>query len=344
MRLSNSQAAPPAPGGRRWDASVVAAASGTGAALLAYLLGVVVPLGRGVDGRAVRWAERAGAGAQPWVHALLAYLSPVLVAVGVVLVVLRELRRGDRISAVRVVALVTGSELLAQALKVSLPRPGGGTNTLPSGHVTMIAALMVAIAAVGGWRGVTIMLGTFVVAVAALGTMIIGWHRPSDIVAACGVVAVCWAAVRLIGRARRRPDRHRCTRLPDTAPFWSGANRPTVPGNPSRAGQPVPAPSTCPTTGRAACGSAAESRAQESGRVGWARRAPDAPRADATVRSGQASAGRGWRRSAGGRLRSCARVVPGTVGRPGRGRYGPAATVAVVSTAVHDRVRRRERR
>lgn len=229
---------------------MVAAAVGSGTVLVAYLLGVVVPIGRAVDDRALRWIERAGAGAQPLVHAVLAYLSPALVAVGVVLIVVREVRCGDRIGAVRAVVLVVGSEMLAQAMKVALPRPGGGTNTLPSGHVTMIAAFMVVLAATVGWRRGATVLGALVVAGSALGTMIIGWHHPSDTVAACGVVALCWAAVRLIGRVRLQPGP---SRPPGPGPQRSIADHPTVratrpmlvarPQPPApRRGEPVPGP------------------------------------------------------------------------------------------------------
>ena len=66
---------------------------------VAYRIGVVWHVGRRVDDRALRWAERTGIGVAPEVHAVLAYISPVVVCVGVVAVAIRSSRRDDRLRA-----------------------------------------------------------------------------------------------------------------------------------------------------------------------------------------------------------------------------------------------------
>jgi hypothetical protein len=191
---------------------------------VAYLVGVVWHVGRRVDDRALRWAERTGVGVAPEVHAVLAYLSPVVVCVGVVAVAVT--RRDDRLRAASAVALVVASELVAQGVKVLLPRAGGGTNTLPSGHLTMIAAFVLVLVTAGRWRRICVVLGVLVVAGSAAGTWVIGWHRPSDSLAACGVVALCWGATRLVTDVvRSRRDEG----APVSGPPIGSDDRPTVP-------------------------------------------------------------------------------------------------------------------
>lgn len=169
---------------------------------MAYVVGVVWGVGRRIDGRALRAAVRTGAGVEQPVHAVLAYLSPVLVCGGLAVVVTMSARRGDRSGAAGALGLVVGSELVAQAMKLLLPRVGGGTNTLPSGHLTMIAAFVLLLVTARRWRRVDVALGVLVVVGSAVGTWVISWHRPSDTVAACGVVALCWGATRLVTDAR----------------------------------------------------------------------------------------------------------------------------------------------
>lgn len=220
MRHSDSREFRHVPDVRQGVSAWFGVVGGGGVILLAYLVGVVWRVGRRIDDRALRLAQRVGARVVPEVHAVLAYLAPMMVAVGVVAVVARSVQGGDRLRAANAVALVVGSELVAQGLKLLLPRLGGGTNTLPSGHMTMIAASVLVLAIVGQWRRIRITLGVLVVVGSAVGTWVIGWHRPSDTLAACGVVALCWGATRLITDAIR-PAMPGAPRGPD--------DRPTVP-------------------------------------------------------------------------------------------------------------------
>ena len=244
MRISHAGVARHVPDHRRRTRPWAGVLGGGGTVVLAYLAGVVWHIGRRIDDRALRRAERLGADVAPQVHAGLAYLSPAVVCVGVVAVVVRRWRRGDQRQAATALALVAGSELIAQGLKLLLPRTGGGTNTLPSGHLTMIAAfvLVLVLTAVARRRRILVVLGALAVAGSAAGTWVIGWHRPSDSLAACGVVALCWGATRLVAETNRfRRDEE----TPVSGPPHGPDDRPTVPSmRPVARAQP---PATTPS-------------------------------------------------------------------------------------------------
>jgi membrane-associated phospholipid phosphatase len=107
---------------------------------------------------------------------------------------------------------VAGANATTQILKrVVIERPDYvpyGSNSLPSGHVTLVASVVLAAVIV-----VPVVLrpivalagGAWVVAVAA-STVVSGWHRPSDTVAAV-LVCVGWAAAVAAVRTHRAPDR-----------------------------------------------------------------------------------------------------------------------------------------
>lgn len=111
-------------------------------------------------------------------------------------------------------ALVAGANVTTQILKYGvLERTDfGGTtdNTLPSGHVTVITSILVAVAVVlpARWRPLLVPLVAFFSAGAGVGTIILHWHRPSDVVAAYAVV-LAWVGLVVVGlaaagRVRRR--------------------------------------------------------------------------------------------------------------------------------------------
>jgi membrane-associated phospholipid phosphatase len=83
-------------------------------------------------------------------------------------------------------------------------------NSLPSGHVTLVASLGVALVLVAPrlLAPFAVLAALAVTALAGVATMLAGWHRPSDVVAALGVVAATTGAVTL-GAAllRARPRR-----------------------------------------------------------------------------------------------------------------------------------------
>lgn len=128
-------------------------------------------------------------------------------SVALVLVVLAAvaLARGDVRREVAAAAVLLGANVTTQALKAALVRPelGEGTaNSLPSGHVTLLASLAVAAALVVAPRarpGVAA-AGALVVAATGLAVVVAQWHRPSDVVAALLVVAGWTAAAAVLVR------------------------------------------------------------------------------------------------------------------------------------------------
>ncbi len=109
-------------------------------------------------------------------------------------------------------ALVLGAQGLTELLKTTLTRPGGD-NSLPSGHVTLVASLVVALLMVLPplLRVPVVLLGVPGVALAGLATMLVGWHRPSDVIAAVAVV-VGWAGAVTLARLSLAPRRPRSGR------------------------------------------------------------------------------------------------------------------------------------
>jgi membrane-associated phospholipid phosphatase len=102
---------------------------------------------------------------------------------------------------VRGAILVAGANATTQILKrVVIERPdfgiGYGPNALPSGHVTLVMSVVLAglIVLPAAVRPLIVLAGgAWIVAVAA-STVVSGWHRPSDTVAAIFVCAG-WAAL-----------------------------------------------------------------------------------------------------------------------------------------------------
>jgi membrane-associated phospholipid phosphatase len=102
---------------------------------------------------------------------------------------------------VRGAILVAGANATTQILKrVVIERPdfsvGYGPNALPSGHVALVMSVVLAAVIVlpAAARSLVVLAGgAWVVAVAA-STVVSGWHRPSDTVAAL-LVCAGWAAL-----------------------------------------------------------------------------------------------------------------------------------------------------
>jgi membrane-associated phospholipid phosphatase len=128
-------------------------------------------------------------------------------SVGLVLVVLAGIALARRRpgAAVAGVALVLLTQVLTQGLKAVLPREGSAENSLPSGHVTVITALVIAavLALPAALRIVVGLLGAVGVAGASVAVMAVGWHRPSDVIAAFGVIAAVAGALLVVDGARR---------------------------------------------------------------------------------------------------------------------------------------------
>ncbi|MGV8966039.1 MAG: phosphatase PAP2 family protein [Cellulomonas sp.] len=125
------------------------------------------------------------------------YIALVLIAAVLIAVVRR--RWG---LAVQVAILVAGANLTTQVLKnVVFDRPDLGatpvfSNALPSGHTTAAASVSAALVFVvppraRPWAAV---LGAGYTAATGVSTLIGGWHRPSDVVAAV-LVVLAWSGL-----------------------------------------------------------------------------------------------------------------------------------------------------
>ena len=100
--------------------------------------------------------------------------------------------------------LIVGANVTTQVLKLLIERPNLGVdveraaagNSLPSGHTTVAAAVVVALLLVvpARLRGAVGVIGAVAAALVGIATLSAGWHRPSDVVAALLVVGV-WASV-----------------------------------------------------------------------------------------------------------------------------------------------------
>lgn len=177
-------------------------------------LGVVVQLalwsstGQAADERAM---QTAMAGREAHLR-LLSILGRVpmwsVAALAVAAVAIALFRRHGR-AVIAALVVIAGSNVTTQLLKhVVLDRPdlGNGVhNSLPSGHVTVVAAavatLLIVIppavrVAIGG-------IGAFAIALTGLSTVIAGWHRPGDVVAAL-LVTLVWCAVGVLVHGGRR--------------------------------------------------------------------------------------------------------------------------------------------
>ncbi len=131
-----------------------------------------------------------------------------LIAVVVVAVVVALVRKqwGD---AARAVVIVAGANLTTQILKEMIERPeiGGAWapgNSLPSGHTTVAAsaAAVALLVAPRAARPIVAIIGAIYAAATGIATMSLGWHRPSDVIAAIAVVTAWTLLVMVPSRGR----------------------------------------------------------------------------------------------------------------------------------------------
>jgi membrane-associated phospholipid phosphatase len=189
-------------------AGVLAVVLGAAAVAGSYVFGVLDPSVRALDEAALRAALGLGLRREALDLLELVGIPSVVLAIAALAGLALVRRRGGQ--AVAVVAVVVGSQLVTQVLKASLVRPDSvDANSLPSGHVTLVASLAVAFVLVVPrlLRPLVALGGVAVTALAAVATMLAGWHRPSDIIAALGVVAATTGVVTLVAAllpARRR--------------------------------------------------------------------------------------------------------------------------------------------
>ncbi|HEY3469773.1 MAG TPA: phosphatase PAP2 family protein [Amycolatopsis sp.] len=205
--------------------TAVLAASAAGFALAfvaAYLLFVRTEAGRGVENGVVRSAQSAGH-VVGWAAPLREVdLVALLGGVAVLLVVISLVRRRFALG-VTALLLLTAPLVVAQLLKLYvLDRPSTGDrfgvashNSFPSGHVSAAMAVLVALAIVlpRRFRPQVLVAGGIGVAWVSAAAVALGWHRLSDTVGGCLLVAAVTCAGAAVVSARR-PDGDRVPTLP----------------------------------------------------------------------------------------------------------------------------------
>jgi membrane-associated phospholipid phosphatase len=191
-----------------------ALAAGT-LALLTFVAVTAVALwtagGQDLDQTAMTTVE-AGRDTRLAVLSVLGYVSIGAVAVTAVVAVGLALLRGEVRLAVAAVAVIGGANVTTQLLKASvLERTEFASglfahNSLPSGHTTVVAATLGALCLVSPtWlRPLVLAAGSFAVTLTGASTVVAGWHRPADVVAAV-VVSLVWtaAAALVVGGSTR---------------------------------------------------------------------------------------------------------------------------------------------
>ena len=179
-----------------WGTALVA---GLGVAAV-YLLAVWTAVGQYVDDRLMTWSATT-AGDARWAEALLGDLVrvPLLLLATAVVVLVAGLAYGVR-RALVVAAVAGGTVLASQVLKDVLDRPSlldaTALNSFPSGHVAAVAGLAAALtlAVPRVLRRAAVVLALPVVAVVGLATVVLEWHRPSDVIASV-LIAVALAGL-----------------------------------------------------------------------------------------------------------------------------------------------------
>lgn len=172
--------------------------------VLLYLFSVGTAAGQQLDEAAMQWTA-AAVTQDGWAEALLTGISAgSVLLVGAALAVVTALVRGLRAAALGASSSVVVL-LGAEVLKVTLIRPELSMqaldNSFPSGHVAAVTGLVVALLLTtppGRWRQIALVTGTPVIVVTGLATVVLQWHRPSDVVGSAllgivvGVIAHRW--------------------------------------------------------------------------------------------------------------------------------------------------------
>jgi membrane-associated phospholipid phosphatase len=188
------------------DSAPAALLSAVGAAATMALL-VWFALG---SQRGQAWDDSAmgtvvgGRDTQLAVLSVLGYVSigAIIVVVGACAFV--AMARGKFMLAAGAAAVIVGSNVTTQLLKHSIldrPNFGLGTmNSLPSGHTTVVASAVGASLLVAPrlWRPLLALLGGFATTLTGASTVVAGWHRPSDVIAALAVSLIWTAAIAVI--------------------------------------------------------------------------------------------------------------------------------------------------
>lgn len=109
------------------------------------------------------------------------------------------LLRGKVRLAVGAAVIIGGADVTTQVLKHTFDRPDFGLgvlNSLPSGHTTVVASAVGAalLVAPGHVRPMVAAAGGFATTLTGASTVVAGWHRPADVVAALAV-SLLWTGL-----------------------------------------------------------------------------------------------------------------------------------------------------
>jgi hypothetical protein len=148
----------------------------------------------------------AGPDAKRTLLGYLGYVSIGAAAFALLACLILALLQGRARLAVAAAVIIAGANVTTQVLKRNvLDRPDFGfttLNSLPSGHTTVVTSVVLAtlLVAPTALRPLLAVAGSFAVTLTGASTVVAGWHRPGDIIAA---LAVCllWAsaAAMLVG-------------------------------------------------------------------------------------------------------------------------------------------------
>lgn len=176
------------------------AATAALAVLLTYRGLVTSPTGQRLDQLAMVGSMAAAPVEATHLRRLLRTVSVPSVAAAMAALTAVAARRSRPEQGAAAAAMIAGANLTTRALKHWLPRPDllglGHANSFPSGHVTVVASLAAGALLVSARRAqpAVAVAGVAATAVTAVATVALGWHRPSDVVGAVGVVAA-WTAL-----------------------------------------------------------------------------------------------------------------------------------------------------
>ncbi len=187
---------------------LTAAVGAVGVLVAVAMVALRTGAGQRIDQRAMTTVV-AGQDAEVTVLSLLGRVSiGAVLAVAAGCVALAIVRGRARLAAAALV-VIAGANLTTQLLKVLLERTPLdvlGPNSLPSGHATVVASAVGALLLVAprSLRLAVVVAGALATTITGASTVVAGWHRPADIVAALAV-CVAWSAVGslLVGGSHR---------------------------------------------------------------------------------------------------------------------------------------------
>ena len=165
--------------------------------------------------RGQSWDQRAmssvyaGPDAERTLLGYLGYVSIGAAAIALLVCLVLALIQGQARLAVAAAVIIAGANVTTQVLKrIVLDRPDVGfttLNSLPSGHTTVVTSVVLATLLVApmALRPLLAGAGSFVATLTGASTVVAGWHRPGDIIAALAVCLAWSSAVALFVGVRR---------------------------------------------------------------------------------------------------------------------------------------------